>query len=93
MHLETTSRARLRGAPTHAELRQPTHPERLLTTGQVATNTGMSQSWLEKGRIYGWGPKYLRIGSDRKVGAVRYRWSDVLEYLAGCEHDPEEVGQ
>lgn len=92
MHVETTSRAR-RSVPAHTELRQPANSQKLLTTGQVATLTGMSPSWLEKGRIYGWGPKYLRIGSDRKGGAVRYRWSDLLTYLAGCEHDPEEVGQ
>lgn len=93
MHVETTPRARVRAANNHADIRQPANPQKLLTTGQVATLTGMSQSWLEKGRIYRWGPKYLRIGSDRKGGAVRYRWSDVLEYLAGCEHDPEGAGQ
>lgn len=89
MRVETISRARIPGTNTLAEIRQPTNPEKLLTTGQVATLTMMSTSWLEKGRIYGWGPKYLRLGA----GAIRYRWSDILTYLQGCECNPEEVGQ
>lgn len=89
MYVETKSRARPEGASTSVLLRQPANPEKLLATGQVATLTGMSKSWLEKGRIYGWGPKYLRLSA----GAIRYRWSDVLTYLQGRECNPEEVGQ
>lgn len=89
MHVNSTTRAHLRGASTPAHIRQPANPERLLTTGQVATLTGMSMSWLEKGRIYGWGPKYIRLSS----GAIRYRWSDILAYLQERECNPEEVGQ
>lgn len=89
MHVNSTTRARLGCASTPAEIRQPANPEKLLTTGQVATLTGMSMSWLEKGRIYGWGPKYLRLSA----GAIRYRWSDILTYLQDRECNPEEVGQ
>ncbi len=89
MYVETKSRARPEGASTSALIRQPANPERLLTTGQVATLTGMSMSWLEKGRIYGWGPKYLRLSA----GAIRYRWSDILTYLKERECNPEEVGR
>ncbi len=89
MYVETASSARLCGASTPAHIRQPANPEKLLTTGQVATLTGMSMSWLEKGRIYGWGPKYLRLSA----GAIRYRWSDILTYLQERECNPEEVGQ
>lgn len=89
MRVETISRARIPGANILAEIRQPTNPEKLLTTGQVATLTGMSTSWLEKGRIYGWGPKYLRLSP----GATRYRWSDILTYLQERECNPEGVGQ
>lgn len=89
MHVNSTTRARLGCASTPAQIRQPSNPERLLTTGQVATLTGMSMSWLEKGRIYGWGPKYLRLSA----GAIRYRWSDILTYLQDRECNPKEVGQ
>lgn len=89
MHVNSTTRARLGCASAPAEIRQPANPEKLLTTGQVATLTGMSMSWLEKGRIYGWGPKYLRLSA----GAIRYRWSDILTYLQDRECNPEEVGQ
>lgn len=92
MQVQTIPRARLGRINTSAELRQPANPNRLMTTGQVATHTGMSESWLCKGRIYGWGPKYLRLGAGGKGGAIRYRWSDILSYLQGCECDPEEVG-
>lgn len=89
MHVNSTIGARLGCANTSAQIRQPTNPEKLLATGQVATLTGMSKSWLEKGRIYGWGPKYLRLSA----GAIRYRWSDVLTYLQLCECNPEEASQ
>lgn len=92
MRVETILSAHFRGANTSTEVRQPANPERLLTTGQVATLTGMSASWLEKGRIYGWGPKYLRLGAGGKSGAIRYRWSDIQNFLQGCECDPSEVG-
>jgi predicted DNA-binding transcriptional regulator AlpA len=92
MRVETISRARFQGASTAVEIRQPANPERLLTTGQVATHTGMSESWICKGRIYGWGPKYLRLGAGGKSGAIRYRWSDILAYLQECECNPAEVG-
>jgi len=81
--------AGLESARLHTEIRQPANPDRLLTTGQVATLTRMSESWVCKGRVYGWGPKYLRLGAGGKSGAIRYRWSDILHYLQEREYDPE----
>jgi len=49
----------------------------------------MSESWLCKGRIYGWGPKYIRFGAADKGGAIRYRWSDILHYVQRNVCDPE----
>lgn len=89
MRVETMSSARCKSTSTPAQIRQPANPERLLTTGQVATLTGMSMSWLEKGRIYGWGPIYIQLSA----GAIRYRWSDILNYLQERECNPEGVGQ
>ena len=89
MQVQTKPRVRLGHIKTSADIRQPTYPDRLLTTGQVATHTGMSESWLCKGRIYGWGPKFLRLGAGGKGGAIRYRWSDILTYLQDCECNPE----
>ncbi|MEP4420576.1 hypothetical protein [Oceaniradius stylonematis] len=49
----------------------------------------MSESWLCKGRVYGWGPKYIRFGTSEKGGAIRYRWSDILLYVERNVCDPE----
>ncbi|RKF07153.1 hypothetical protein DEM25_004720 [Oceaniradius stylonematis] len=89
MQTATMSRARADGAFTPAIQAQPRHPDRLLTTGQVATLTTMSESWLCKGRVYGWGPKYIRFGTSEKGGAIRYRWSDILLYVERNVCDPE----
>jgi len=89
MQVNYTTRAPVGGANSSNKIRQPANPDRLLTTGEVATLTGMGVSWLCKGRIYGWGPKYLRLSA----GAIRYRWSDILAYLQGCECNPAEVGR
>jgi predicted DNA-binding transcriptional regulator AlpA len=50
--------------------------EEWLTAKQVAARLGVSQSFLAKARMRGDGPKYYRIGR-----AVRYLWSDVLQWL------------
>jgi hypothetical protein len=56
----------------------------LVTEETAATILGVSVSWLQKGRIYGWGPKYRQIG--RKV---LYDLHDLEKYLADRRRDPE----
>ena len=63
----------------------------LLTTKEVATLTGFSTSYFEKGRIYGYGPKFLRVQSTGKTGKVLYRLSAVEAWLAAQECDPEAL--
>lgn len=70
-------------------LQQPM--ERFLTTGQVATLTGMSESYLEKGRVYGYGPPFIRLRPGSKSGAIRYRLSAVMRWLEGRQCNPEEA--
>lgn len=48
----------------------------LLTTGQLAQYTSLSESFFEKLRSRGDGPTYLKIG-----GKVLYRRTDVDEWL------------
>jgi len=68
-----------------APLRPLAHPEKLLTTKEVANLTGLSVSLFNKRRIYGGGPKFLRLNANSKVGAIRYRLSDVNDWLASRE--------
>lgn len=50
----------------------------LRTTKAAANLIGKSESWLNKSRMTGAGPVYLKIG-----GAVRYRDEDLDIWLAG----------
>lgn len=61
----------------------------LLTTKEVATLTGFSASYFEKARIYGYGPKFLRVQSTGKTGKILYRRAAVENWLAAQECDPE----
>lgn len=65
---------------------------RLLTTKQLPEITGLSKSFFEKGRIYGYGPKYLKIKSSSRHGKILYRETDVLNWLAAQACDPEVLG-
>lgn len=76
-------------AGSTALLRPLAHPEKLLTTKEVATLTGLSVSFFNKRRIYGGGPKFLRLNANSKIGAIRYRLSDVLEWLSARECNAE----
>ena len=49
---------------------------RLLTTDEVANLYGLSTSYFEKGRSYGYGPAFVRFGR-----AVRYRHEDVRAWI------------
>ena len=62
---------------------RPLDDDVLLTTKQVATRIKSSTSFLEKGRVQGYGPPYIKI-----CGAVRYRLSDVEDWLSTNTHQP-----
>jgi len=62
---------------------------KFLTTKQLPAVTGLSASFFEKGRIYGYGPKYFRIGSSSRSGRILYLLSDVQGWMAAQQHDPE----
>lgn len=65
-------------------------PDKLLETWRVAKLINMSKSWLEKGRIYSYGPPFIRMRrSGSKVGAIRYRLSAVVRWLEEQQCDPE----
>ncbi|KPQ05981.1 MAG: hypothetical protein HLUCCA12_12275 [Rhodobacteraceae bacterium HLUCCA12] len=71
----------------------PKHRDRatkaLLTTKEVATLTGLSASYFEKGRLYGYGPKFIRLQATGKTGKILYRLQAVEEWLAAQEREPE----
>jgi predicted DNA-binding transcriptional regulator AlpA len=50
--------------------------EKVLNTAEAAIRTGLSVATLEKKRVYGTGPMFLKLGR-----AVRYRESDLAEWL------------
>lgn len=60
-----------------------------LTTKQLPEITGLSKSFFEKGRIYGYGPQYIRIAPGNRVGKILYRPEDVELWMAQRECDPE----
>lgn len=49
----------------------------LLTTAEAATYLGLSTSWLNKSRMTGNGPVYLKLG-----GLVRYMTKDLDAWMA-----------
>lgn len=51
--------------------------DRLLTTEEAAGQLGWATNTLEKKRVYGQGPRYLKLGRS-----VRYREEDIQEWLA-----------
>ena len=56
----------------------------LLTTKQLPPIAGLRESYFEKGRVYGFGPPYLKLG-----GRVFYRLRDVLKWMNARRRDPE----
>lgn len=62
-----------------------------LTTKQLPGVTGLSKSFFEKGRIYGYGPKFIRIASGDRAGKILYRPEDVEYWMTERECNPEEV--
>ena len=73
---------------THSETataaQRPRNLMELLTTKEVATLTGFSPSYFEKGRVYGYGPNFLRIR-----GRVLYRLSEVNTWISAHECEPQ----
>ncbi len=61
----------------------------LLTTKELSEATGLSKSYFEKGRIYGYGPKFIRLKATGKTGKVLYRHDAVEEWLTAQECGPE----
>lgn len=89
MHIEAKSGAKALGATsTTAPRLLPTGKE-LLTTKEVAQLTGFSESYFEKGRIYGYGPKFIRTKTLGKTSKILYRRKAVEEWLLSQECDPE----
>ena len=54
-------------------------PHKLLTTPQAAEYLELSEETLEKRRVYGQPPKFVRLGRS-----VRYRMSDLDQWAAEC---------
>jgi len=55
---------------------QPTSRD-LLHRRDAARHLGVSLSWLDKARLSGLGPAYIRIG-----GAIRYAFDDLEKFIA-----------
>lgn len=59
---------------------------------EIARVVGYSESWLERARVYGGGPAFVRLGGTIKInkngerrmygGKIRYPKTAVLEFLA-----------
>lgn len=54
------------------------HDDAIVKTEEAEAISGMSRSWLEKARLSGNGPPFLRVGPK----AVRYRVGDIRSWLA-----------
>lgn len=52
-----------------------------LTTAEAATYTGISASKLSKLRQRGTGAKYIRIGESKTKAVIRYKRSDLDDWL------------
>jgi predicted DNA-binding transcriptional regulator AlpA len=52
--------------------------DQLLREKEAARFLGVSASWLQKARCYGYGPQFTRVGRR----SIRYRRSDLEQYLA-----------
>ena len=64
---------------------------KLLSTKQLPEITGLSTSFFEKGRIYGYDPQFIRIASGSRAGKILYRLVDVERWLASRQCDPEAM--
>lgn len=51
-------------------------PRPVLTEVDTSKYIGLSRAWLRQARMYGRGPRYIKVGRS-----VRYRVSDLDEWL------------
>lgn len=56
-------------------------PDDLLTQEQVAKQWGLSAKALEKWRVEGKEPKYIKLGNGKK-SVVRYRRQDIMNFVS-----------
>jgi len=65
-----------------------TNHDKTLTTKEAAELLGIKPGTLEIWRVYGKSPRWMKIGK-----AVRYRLSDLNEFMENCtrEHTSEGV--
>ena len=66
------------------DAKQLSHSRKLLTTKEVSGLTGFSTSFFEKGRVYGYGPKFLRIR-----GKVLYHFDVLNSWISEHECEPK----
>lgn len=64
------------GSESKAPVREASRSDPLLTPGEAARFTRMSESWLAKARMRGDGPPYVPFGR-----AIRYQQSDLIAYI------------
>lgn len=62
--------------------------EYLLNEKRVAEILAVSVSWLQKGRVYGYGPSYVKFRGAQ--GAIRYRPCDVQKFIASQSAETAE---
>ena len=62
---------------------RPNEEDRLISSKEAAAVLGCSPDWLERGRCYGYGPIYRKVGR-----LVRYRVGDLRAYLSVNIIDP-----
>lgn len=60
------------------------NPQDLLSQHEVAAEWGISGKALEKWRLNGEGPKYIKLGKG-PCAMVRYRRQDILDYVTSME--------
>ena len=53
--------------------------KQLLTESQVAEILQVGVSWLQKGRVYGYGPAFIKLKNPK--GGIRYRPEDIEKFL------------
>jgi len=58
---------------------------KLLTTAEVAARLRVKKNTLDKWRLRGRGPRFLKFGSDGASGRVRYTEEAIAEYVAAAE--------
>lgn len=63
---------------------------KFLTTKQLSKITGLSKSFFDKGRIYNYGPPFIRVSSSGKgTGKILYIQEEAERWLVSRQHNPE----